>query len=350
MSANANFTLDADLFSAVKNSLGYSPGGFKDQLATLNPIFWMIMRGTSEASGGRSGGRFNKNKPTSDESGKTWWVTHGLSHDAVAGISADSIGKDPGALPTGFPNWVHLDNYTRAKFQMMYYEVPCAFSYQDMKLIGAGRMDLLNDMKKLIKRRINEALADQIYGSQNADKYHLLGLNYLMSTSNSPGGISQSDYTWWRPGYLNAGASGAITWSLVDDYQRKLGYTARSDESSATPDLILMSTGPTYDLYGGFARSIMGTQRVINAQFRDQFKLDNIQWGSAIAVPDPKITAQSIMGLNTGSFHLTGSPIPDESEMSRIPGSTSVDWVLSGMLCLSADEIKTHYKVTGHTA
>lgn len=351
MSANANYTLDANLFSAVKSSLGQSIGsGFKDQLATLNPLFWLIMRSQSEAKGGRSGGRFNKHKPEYDEAGQSWWVTHGLSHDPAAAISGDSIGKDPATIPSAFPSYVRLDNYTRAKFQMMYWEVPVGFSVQDLKLIGAGKTKLLDDMKMLVKRRINEALADQIYGSQNASTLKLLGINYLFSNSNSPGGISQADYSWWRPGYLNASASGAVTWQIVDDYQRKLGYTARDDESSANPDIVLASTGPTHDLYGAFARSIMGTQRVTDAEFRDKFKLDNIVWGGAVVLPDPKVPAQSLTGLNSGDFHLTGNPVPEETDMDRIPGSLAYEWVLSGMLCMSVSAIKTHWRATGHTA
>lgn len=354
--ANPNYSLAAQGYTAVKSSLGMTLGGkgFKDQLATLNPLFWLMMRGKTQPNGGRSAGNFNKQDLKSDESGKAWFVTHLLSFDEASQISADSIGKDPGAIPSNFPNYVHLDDFTRARYQAMYWEVPFVLTVADLELIGRGQTNLIDEYYKLGKRRINEALADQIYGSQNASAKYLMGVNYIFSTSNQPGGIDQALKTDWRPGFMNNAASGAITFNILDDYIRRMGYIARSDEASSTPDIVALSTGPTHDLYGAAARSIMATQRVTDTEFRNQFQLDNIVWGNSICYPDPKMPAQSITGLNSNSMYLTGNPEPNmdggDSENARIVGSRARELIFSGFLCFSVDEIKPMMRVVGHTA
>jgi len=347
---NSNFTLTKELYTAVKDAFGMAIGRqWKSQIERLDPLFSLIASRTTGPKGRRVG-NFNTQSMASDETGEQWWVTHKVAYDEVAGITADTVGKDPTTLPNAFPNWDNVDGLTRAKFQAMYYERPVAFSVADLRLIGKGKGGVIETKKKLIMGAMRRALADQVNSSVINGPKRLLGVGYLFSTSNSPGGISQADNTWWRPGYLNAGASGALTWQTIDKYQNRMSYLAQSDRSSAAPDLVLLSTAGTHDLWSAFTQSIMTTQRVINSEFKEKFGYAPMMWGDANVLPDPRMAEQTVRGLNSANFYFTGSEEPEVSESQRIIGSNGIEFMLSGLNCLSVDEIKTHYQVTGHTA
>jgi hypothetical protein len=344
---NPSFNLTPEQYTAAIDSFGLSLGSeYKSQIERQHPLFSLITMGKTMKDG-NSGGNWNRQDLSVSGSGKEWFVTHPLAYDQVAQINASSIGRSPSTLPTGWPTLINPTGLTRARFQAAYFEFAIGFSVADKKLLAHRSPNVLEAKKTLALGAFTRAMADQINGSGPDSEEALMGIGYILSTSNTVGGISQLTNSWWQPN-IDTG-SGALTYQTINKYQTKAGYQTKPDGTSAKPDCIMLASAGTNDLYLAFQNSILGTQNITDDAFKERFGYECLRFGSARVFADPRATEQTVRGFCSDAFFFTGSEKPELSEPRPLPGTMDDHVVVSGWGCLSVDFLKGHYQYTGNT-
>jgi len=74
----------------------------------------------------------------------------------------------------------------------------------ELKNAGDEQMvSLVKSKVKIAEKNMEDQLGTGVF-SNNTNAKSIVGLQYMMSTSNTIGGISQSTYSWWQPGSVDS--------------------------------------------------------------------------------------------------------------------------------------------------
>lgn len=197
------------------------------------------------------------------------------------------------------------------------------------KLKNAGEAQVIDFVKSKVKnaeRTLAQKLGDGLYSS-GSDAKDLVGLRVAASASNTVGGISQSDYSWWRFAKLDT-TSTTLNLALL-----KEGFEDATVDSER-PNLITT----TRTLHGKYWSLLQPQQR-----FQDPKKasagFENLLFMGVPMVADSKCPANHMFMLNMNHFFLS---VHRECDMKFLPfvrpinqdvESAKVLW--AGALCYS---------------
>jgi len=217
--------------------------------------------------------------------------------------------------------------FTGAEFVWKQYYANISIAGID-KLKNSGESQVIDFVKAKVKnaeRTLAQQLGDGLYSS-GSDAKALVGLRVAASTSNTVGGISQTDYSWWRP-QLNTTTT---TMSLP---ALKTGYeSAVVDNEKPT---IITSSRALHSIYWGL---LQPQQRFVDKD-RANAGFDNILFQGTPWFADSKAPGSHVFMLNQEHFFLT---VHREADMKFIPfvrpinqdvESAKVLW--AGALCYS---------------
>jgi len=156
-------------------------------------------------------------------------IVQPLIYDELGGINSYS-GYDQMAYDTDIP-------ITAAEFEPKHIVAPFIISKtEELNNQGESQvLDLVESKMKILEASLKKEFTSQLYadGTGNNSK-DLTGLSALFSATNTYGGISRSDYSWWQPVLNgNSGTNRTLTEKLLMDT-----YVDASDGED-TPDIIL---------------------------------------------------------------------------------------------------------------
>lgn len=196
------------------------------------------------------------------------------------------------------------------------------------KLKNAGEARVIDFVKSKVKnaeRSLAQNLGDGLYSSGSNTK-DVVGLRVAFSASNTVGGISQTDYSWWRP--------------QLDSFSTTLNLAIMKTQMEAAtvdaerPNLITT----TRSLHNAFHALLQPQQR-----FQDKSKasagFENLLFLGVPVVADSKCPSGYMFMLNMEHFFLS---VHRESDMKFLPfvrpinqdvESAKILW--AGALCYS---------------
>lgn len=219
------------------------------------------------------------------------------------------------------------ETFTGAEYVWKQYYANVSITGID-KLKNAGESQVIDFVKSKVKnaeKTLAQKIGDGLYSS-GSDAKALVGLRVAASASNTVGGISQTDFSWWRPQLdtttttLSLSAMKALYENCVVDAEK--------------PSIITT----TRALHNSFWGLLQPQQR-----FSDSKKVsagfENLLFMGVPVVADSKCPAQHMFMINQAHFFLS---VHREADMKFIPfvrpinqdvESAKILW--AGALCYS---------------
>ena len=220
----------------------------------------------------------------------------------------------------------------------------------EMKLLMNGeRGNFLGARKKQIMQSYRKAASGDIAAAALSARANLLGLRYLLSTSNSPGGISQGgSNTYWDAVVSTTGGTFAI--SDVDNAMDTINRKGRSKV-----DLLLLSNNATVNIFGKVRDNVANLQRITNGDTTAKFGFSDFIYRDADCALDPDLgdalsTTGGFMALSTDSFYWMGDPMNMSVKVRDLQGTGAVEYYYEAWVCLANDDPGVNAFYSAYTA
>jgi hypothetical protein len=195
---------------------------------------------------------------------------------------------------TGSETLDNTDNetVTAAEYDWKQVYVSIVISRRD-ELRNSGDSQIIDHVKSKIKnaeKTIRKKLTTGIY-SAGTDPKEIVGLRVHLSESNSPGGISQTDNSWWQ-----AQLNSTTTTMTLPAMQTMFNDCSEDDEKPT----VLVSNKTLFNSYWGL---LQPHQRFVDKNSADA-GFTSLLFNGTPYVCDTNAPASQLMFLNEGHLHL----------------------------------------------
>lgn len=219
------------------------------------------------------------------------------------------------------------ETFTGAEYNWKQYYANISINGID-KLKNAGDSAVIDFVKSKVKNA-EKTLADKLGAglySDGTDAKALVGLRYAGSASNTVGGISQTDYSWWRM------QLDTTTTVLTLPFLKDLDEDAKVDNSGPT----VWTSGRT--LHNSYWGLLQPQQRFVDSATA-KAGFDNLMFQGKPWIVDHKCPTSNLFGIDEKYFFLS---VHKECDMKFLPfvrpinqdvESAKVLW--AGALCYS---------------
>lgn len=289
---------------AFAHELKAAPG-WKVQVARLNPVLALIM-----AAG------LNFNKGMGVIKGPAPRITLPIAYDKVPGINTATYAKTPAQqVPTGPVNYLVIDGATHAAYEIVYTEIPWAITPNDKVLLNGGQMGDKEDLAlKMALIKDAKVIDDWLGGSANSSQSNLMGLRYMLSTSNSPGGINQTTADYWRAQVSSGVGNGSET--TIMSMRDNIAQVTNEMGMPVKPDLLLASgaVGGAFSVFNEIRGFVDPYKRLVEKSGEEaKYTFDHFEYMGMLVAQDSKVANQCKM-LTTDTLYYFGDNKPKISK------------------------------------
>lgn len=233
-----------------------------------------------------------------------------LTNPAVGVADASELTADTLGITNGF---------SQAAYEIAHYRAHQTYRESEMQLaVNGQRGDILQGKTKQVIESFKKVWSTDVASATDGSRTKVMGLRYALSTSNSPGGISQTTDTSWAANVKTS--AGTFGLSLIDDQVDAINAKGRS-----APDLILASVTASGNMFGKIRTAIGPTaERLVNV--KDGFAkygLQDIEYLGAKVVNDSRGTTGEILVLSTSTWYVLMPKAPKAHGMQRKEGTDS---------------------------
>lgn len=264
--------------------------------------------------------------------------------DPPAGVAdANELTADTPRVTNGFSGAAYDYCHIRRGFTIR--------SSENMLAINGARGNLLDGKVKQLMASFRNVAANMIAGSANASRTSLIGLQYLLNTANSPGGISQATDTWWQA--QTTASIGNINLPTINNAYDSITRFAGESGDPDAPDLLILSSlgsgGSNPNVYGRFRELIAPAERIVNAEFQAKYGFSNFTYMNMKCVQSHREASGTVYMLTTKTFYYGGFDRPQALQTIRLPGTDSEERYYNMWSFVGCDEIRRNWKGTGAT-
>lgn len=316
------------------------------QIARLNPLLAVLYE---------SGLNWNANSGV-DASGTAMLIP--ILFDTVQGLTTANYGKtDAQQVPTNYPNYLIIDGVTQARYEWTYTEAPYVVTPSEMQKLKNGKFGDIEEAK-LMAFMIKHAkiIDDWLNGNQAGAQNQLQGLQHLLSTANTVGGINQASAVndWWRVNQTTA--IGALTEVVIQNGYDNIGLVTNDLGDPKRPDILLLgnAAGAAVNAYGKVRNFLAPNQRIINAKMTQKYGIINYEYMDMLCVQNQKMpvgaaNATEAWMLSSSAFYWQGAKKP-KIVRDRINGTMAQEVVASAFQCLGCGFVAANWRGTGITS
>lgn len=241
--------------------------------------------------------------------------------------------------------------FTQAEFEFSRYEASFYIRPHEKKLLMDGqRGNLFEGYTKQLRESFGNAISGDLAGNANAARENVLGLRYALSTSNTVGGISQTNDPYWAAQVRTS--IGTFSTSLIDD-----DYDAICALGRAKPDLLLLSRNATVNVFGRMRDQVASLQRITSEKKKPNFNFPSFMYMDMDCVLDNRLgsalsTTGGYMMLSTESWFWGGDnkPILAEGTSRRLEGTNAHEFYYDMWGVLATNDIAVNAYGNGITA
>lgn len=205
---------------------------------------------------------------------------------AVPGASGWYSGND--TLNTTDTDVITSAEYT---WKSLYVSIPILRSDELKNSGDAAMLNFVKSKMKIAEKQMLDLLGTGIYSNATNAK-SIVGIRYWMSNSNTNGGISASDYTWWRPAGLDT-TSTSTTLALMQTLYN--GVTIDNNRPT-----IISTTRSLYNVYVGL---LQPQQRFTDSETANAGFMNLLYQGTPV-VADSHAPANHMFFLNENFIHM----------------------------------------------
>lgn len=177
------------------------------------------------------------------------------------------------------------------------------FLYQNITILGteevknsgdSAKLDLAKTKMEIAEKTMKDLLGTGLY-SNATDAKSIVGLQQIVGTGNTIGGISQTTYSWWA-----AQLDSSTTTLSLSAMQTRFG-ACRVDSDKPT---VIMTNETLYDIYWGLLQPQQRFQdtKTANAGF------DSLMFNSTPVIVDSHVPTGDMYFLNENYLHLYYHP------------------------------------------
>lgn len=245
-----------------------------------------------------------------------------------------------------------LAGFTASEWEFTRYEGAWYLRPHERKLLVNGsRGNLIQGAVTQLMGSFKEAVSDDIAAATAAARDNLQGLRHALATTNTVGGIDQSDGSngFWHA-KLNTNG-GVFDVRHVDD-----DYDNISTEGRSTPDLLLLSYNSTVNLFGKMRDSVASIQRVTAPAKTAKFGFPAFEYMDMMCVLDNRLgsalsTTGGYMLLSSDSWFWGGDMQPTRlADRDRLEGTGAYEFYYEWWSCLACRDIAVNAYRNAYTA
>lgn len=269
----------------------------------------------------------------------------GPSTSARVGLTSNAFTPITPYATTGF---------TQAQYFYARYENAFYLNADEKKLIGkAGttRIPILPGKIDQLLMDFKNVLSVDLLGTQNGTGSggtgQPTGLRYFMSTSNSPGGISQTTYSTWAANVVSS--AGPFYDNLVDKEIHRIKNLGRGDA-----DFCQLSYASDNDVYGKMLGLIAPSQILVDPAKKALYGFETFSYRGLDCFMDGRlgtaVSGSMVIGRSSSWWvsQKSEQPVPvDRDSVKRLAGTTSDEHMYEQWFTWGNDDIAGNSYVTG---
>lgn len=230
----------------------------------------------------------------------------------------------------------HLtEGFSQAMYEIASYRAATYITEREMRLINNARGDFKSGKMKQAIDSFSNLIANDLAGTSADSASAVVGIQQVIATGNTVGGIAQGTYSDWQ-GLLATGA-GAFVLELVSD--RIDLVSARGGKSK----LGLFSSTSTNNVWGKLKAAIGTAERIVNNDFKKKYGITNIEFEDVTCVQDNRITGTTSTDgrfylLDTDHWYFRGDEYPKMAPVQRLEGTGSDEYYFSQFLSIGCGD------------
>lgn len=236
--------------------------------------------------------------------------------------------------------------FTQAAYEYSHYRRAMYLRDSEKRLIaGQGvRANIIESKTSQLMESFKLAVVNDMMGTGNSSREAVMGLQYALSTVNSPGGISQATYPVWAAGRRTG--AGPFHLGLVDNEFDRISALDRGKA-----DLLLLSYTANNNVYGKMRDSIAPSQLLTNPGTRAKYGFVSFEYLEMMCAQDNRLgnaLPGSFSMLRSGGWYAGASaPTPKLAGTDRLPGTDADEYMFNWWLMLGTNDPATNSLVDG---
>ena len=277
--------------------------------------------------------------------GKANWNKPGLRKGNL--LITPVIYEDASTLPDGVadasevtPISPYITNgFTQAQYNIAHYRQAMYVRESEKQLINNTRGNFMQGKIEQMMADFTSAVADDLASTSADSRTAVLGVQQVLSTSNTVGGIDQGTYTDWQSNVTTS--AGAFSLDLLDD---KIDAVA---VRNGKIDMMLFAYSSTNNLFGKLRAALSPAERLVNANFKAKYGFTNIEYLDAVCVADNRLTAGVIVGFDSSTWFYAGDEKPVAKEVIRYPGTDMDEYMYTLWAGVGCNNPAKNFRITG---
>lgn len=241
------------------------------------------------------------------------------------------------------------NGFSAAEYAISHYRANTSYRASEMYIADGGTLgNYLEGKKKQVLDSFKNKWSTDAASTTVDARDKIMGFRYALSTSNSPGGMSQSTDTQWAA-QVTTGA-GTFALSLIENISDAIVAKGRKN-----PDLILAGINGSSNMYGKI-RTALGTnvERLVNVKGQDtSFGImgsgQRFVYNGQVVVLDSRAATGEICVLSTESWYTMMPKQPIAHQPYQKDGTDAFVHSFTLFTALGCDDCACNGRITGIT-
>lgn len=278
------------------------------------------------------------------------FATHPLLYDELNALTESNYGRSPLDQQVVANPTVHYpQGVTHARFRLGYFETAIGITPEEKRILENGKNgNIMKAKEQTFMIKHAKLFDDMLMGSSNASETRLLGLQHLLSTSNTVGEINQSTYSWWRAN-VAAGSSTTLPETDIVNMIQSIEQVTTAQGQPYRPDMMLLSNLPGgFNVYGKVWGWINAQRRFTDANMKKNYGHATFSFMGIDCFQNTKVGGQ-VWALCTDCLYFLGDETPKDQIKPNGPTMTEA-MVYSTFNQLTINMCAAQGARTGYTA
>lgn len=266
----------------------------------------------------------------------------------IAAFNTGTAGvADADQIPTAWPQYDATEGFSQAAYEYTHMRRAMTITESERRLLmGGARGNLLEGKTTQLMEKFNTVKGVQIIGSAAGSRTTIQGVEHVIATANTVGGIDQSTNEVWRGRVTSVG--GALGRSHIDTMFDGLSIFP----GVSAPDMLSLSYDKAsggVNVFGAVRNFIDDNERYFHKDFQVKYGIVNFDYMGMKCVKENRQTAGTAFMLCTDTFFYSGSDKPTLHHRGPIQGSDAEEFVYTEWVCFGCDEPRRNGRLTGIT-
>lgn len=234
-----------------------------------------------------------------------------------------------------------ISGMTQAMYNIAHYRHAMYPRASEKRLNNNTRANLLDGATQQLMDSFKDEQADDLLSANADSRSAMLGVQQVLSTSNTVGGIDQSSTTNWQSKVSTA--VGAFTVDLIDEKMDAV------DPRGGVTDMIMLANSEStgLNLFSKLRNALAPAERLVNIKFKANYGINSIVYRDATCVSENRLTSGVIVGLHSQSWYHVGDTKPNLDHEIPLQGTDAREHFYNMFVGVGCDHPARNWRLTG---